>query len=250
MKIILLTAVNAAVGFIVGACGISGFLLPMYYAAATDLAVGEYLALSYWAFILSGALAVVGCKNDIATERHTLGWLCAGSAVGAVFGVRLNSFISPQNVKVILYVVVFLAGISILVTGIRKNGRAAQRRPLLDSRTFMLIFGIVTGAVCALGGSGGPIMVMPLLTVMGMEVHTAMAVGLLDSLFLSVPAFIGYIQGVNLLSLAGLMAVVLVSYGGAFLLGRRLASRVPSSPLKKAVGIFSVIISLYMLYSL
>ncbi|GFI61481.1 hypothetical protein IMSAG049_00640 [Clostridiales bacterium] len=249
MQMFLLIVVNAVVGFIVGACGISGFLLPMYYAVATDFAVGEYLALSYWAFILSGVLAMVGCKDGIDREKRTLGWLCAGSAIGAIFGVKLNSFISPQNVKLILYIVVLLAGFSILYTGMRKSERSGQRSALLDSKPFMLVFGILTGTICAIGGSGGPILVMPLLAAMGMEVHSSMAVGLLDSLFLSVPAFAGYVRGIEIKGLFIYMGVIFFAYGGAVFSGRKLSSRVPSEPLKKAVGIFSIIISIYMLYS-
>ena len=248
MQMVLTVLANAIVGFIVGACGISGFLLPMFYAALTDFEVGEYLAISYWAFILSGLLAMVGCKEGISREKKTLGWLCVASAIGAVFGVKLNSFISPQNVKLILYVVVLLAGISIIIMG-RKNKKAKEekRSQLLDSRLIMFLFGLVTATVCAIGGSGGPILVMPLLAAMGMEVHAAMAVGLLDSLFVSVPAFVGYINGVDLKSLTAYMIAIAISYGGCTLLGRFFSSRVPSAPLKKAVGIFSVIISIYML---
>lgn len=248
MEMLLIILANAVVGFIVGVCGVSGFLLPMFYAAVTHFSVGEYLALSYFAFIFSGLLATVGCKDGVSREKKTIGWLCLGSAIGAVFGVKLNSFIAPQHVKIILYVVVLLAGISILVTG-RKNKKAVGRSRKLDSRVFMFAFGVVTGTVCSIGGSGGPILVMPLITAMGMEVHTAMAVGLLDSLFVSGPAFVGYIRAVDAGSLAVYMAVILVSYGGAALVGRKLSSKIASEPLKKAVGVFSIIISIYMLWT-
>lgn len=248
MEMVMLIIANAVVGFIVGACGISGFLLPMFYAAATHFTVGQYLSLSYFAFILSGPMGLVGCKEGFEREKKTLGWLCLGSAIGAVFGVKLNSFIAPENVKIILYVVVLLAGISIIIMG-RKGKKEVGRSHLLDSKIFMLIFGIVTGTVCAIGGSGGPILVMPLIAAMGMEVHAAMAVGLLDSLFLSVPAFLGYIKGVELGSLTIYFIAIAISYGGAALIGRKMSSKVPSAPLKKAVGIFSIIISIYMLYT-
>ena len=155
MQIFLIIAANAIIGFIVGACGISGFLLPMFYTALTDFAVGEALALCYWAFILSGILAMVGCKDGISREKGTLGYLCVASALGAVFGVKLNSFIAPENVKKILYIVVLLAGISILVTERnRKKGRKKEERSkLLDSKAFMALFGIVTATVCSIGGS-------------------------------------------------------------------------------------------------
>lgn len=249
MQIFLIIAANAIIGFIVGACGISGFLLPMFYTALTDFAVGEALALCYWAFILSGILAMVGCKDGISREKGTLGYLCVASALGAVFGVKLNSFIAPENVKKILYIVVLLAGISILVTERnRKKGRKKEERSkLLDSKAFMALFGIVTATVCSIGGSAGNILVVPLLTVLGMEVHSAMAVGLFASLFVSVPAFVGYVRGVDIGSLAGYMVIIFFAYGIATFIGRRASSKVPSVPLKMGVGIFAVLIAIYML---
>ena len=40
MQMIMVAIANAVIGFIVGACGLSGFLLPMFYAAYTDFSVG------------------------------------------------------------------------------------------------------------------------------------------------------------------------------------------------------------------
>lgn len=248
MQLLLTTVANAVIGFIVGACGVSGFLLPMFYMALTDFSVPEALVLSYWVFVTSSPLSMVGCKEGVSREKKTLGWLCVGSALGAMLGVKLNSFFSPKGVKIILYVVVLLAGIYIVINESRKKPDDGENRSAhLDSRPFMFMFGVVTGTICAIGGSGGPILVMPLLATMGMEVHTAMAVGLLDSLFVSVPAFVGYVRNVNVSSLTVYMIVVLLAYGISMFIGRKLSSRVPSKPLKKAVGVFSIIISIYMI---
>lgn len=43
MQLLLTTLANAIIGFIVGACGVSGFLLPMFYTALTDFSVPEAL---------------------------------------------------------------------------------------------------------------------------------------------------------------------------------------------------------------
>ena len=106
MQLLLTTLANAIIGFIVGACGVSGFLLPMFYTALTDFSVPEALVLSYWVFVISSPLGFVGCKDKMSREKKTLGWLCVGSAIGAVLGVKLNSFFSPKGVKIILYIVV------------------------------------------------------------------------------------------------------------------------------------------------
>ncbi|MCI9213551.1 MAG: sulfite exporter TauE/SafE family protein, partial [Ruminococcus sp.] len=57
MIVCLMTAAaNLVVGGLVGLCGVAGFLLPMFYTAGLGMNVSEGLALSFAAFIVSGAL--------------------------------------------------------------------------------------------------------------------------------------------------------------------------------------------------
>ena len=116
MIICLLTAAaNLAVGALVGLCGVAGFLLPMFYTASLGMNVSEGLALSFAAFIVSGALGSWNYKKagnlDLAFGLR----LSAGSLAGAVLGVKLNLIIPEEQVKMLLYLVVLLSGISILL---------------------------------------------------------------------------------------------------------------------------------------
>ena len=59
MGIWLMTAAaNLVVGALVGLCGVAGFLLPMFYTTGLGMSVTEGLALSFAAFIVSGALGL------------------------------------------------------------------------------------------------------------------------------------------------------------------------------------------------
>ena len=114
MVICLLTAAaNLAVGALVGLCGVAGFLLPMFYTASLGMNVSEGLALSFAAFIVSGVLGSWNYKKagnlDLAFGLR----LSAGSLAGAVLGVRLNLIIPEEQVKMLLYLVVVVFGISI-----------------------------------------------------------------------------------------------------------------------------------------
>ena len=54
--------------------------------------------------------------------------LSAGSMAGAVLGVKLNLIIPEEQVKILLYVVVLLSGISILLRKAEKLLRRRKRR--------------------------------------------------------------------------------------------------------------------------
>ena len=117
-------AANLVVGALVGLCGVAGFLLPMFYTAGLGMSVTEGLALSFAAFILSGALGSFNYKKAGNLDVSFGLRLSAGSMAGAVLGVKLNLIIPEEQVKILLYVVVLLSGISILL---RKGGCRGRR---------------------------------------------------------------------------------------------------------------------------
>ncbi|MFR2255041.1 MAG: TSUP family transporter, partial [Clostridium sp.] len=175
---------NLVVGACVGLTGVAGFLLPIIYTSLLGLGTTEGLALSFGAFIVSGLLGSVNYKKTGNLDVRFGLKLSVGSLVGAVFGVCLNMLIPESGVKTLLYTVVFLSGISILL---RKDKKAAASDEQAKDSTFagnlpaVLGLGTVTGAICALSGAGGPVLVMPLLVLLEIPVRTAVGVALFNS---------------------------------------------------------------------
>ncbi len=245
---------NALVGWSIGVCGIAGFLLPMLYTAALGYSVELALAASFLAFLVSG---VIGSYNYY--RAGNLEWeislkLSAGSIAGALAGVYLQALISQQSAKVILYLVVLVSGLSIIYRLWRERHAAvaactgaANEGGLTRSTWFLLALGVGTGAVCSLSGAGGPILVMPLLVTLGVSPRLAVGIALLNSVFIAVPACVGYLARVDAGALLRLLLLVCVSHGLGVFAGSRMASVVPVNALKIFVAVFSVCISLYML---
>ena len=59
--------------------------------------------------------------------------------------------------KIILYLIVLLSGISILL---RKDKPGNTEKKAVQSVSFYLVLGAVTGAVCAASGAGGPVLLV------------------------------------------------------------------------------------------
>ena len=127
--------------------------------------------------------------------------------------------------KIILYLVVLLSGISILL---RKDKPGNTEKKAVQSVPFYLVLGAVTGAVCAASGAGGPVLVMPILTLLGIPAHTAVGISLFDSIFIAVPSAAGY-----LIAAAGnkevflLLPVLLVAHGIGVFAGSKFSRRSP-----------------------
>ncbi len=272
---IIVTAANLVVGALVGLCGVAGFLLPLVYTGPLGMEVTEGLALSFAAFILSGALGSANYRKAGSLDVAFGIRLSIGSLAGAILGVGLNLIIPEAAVKTLLYLVVLLSGISILLrkekTKATKNlpregqaiqeGQAAQESQAVQegqaapksigissNLPATLGLGFATGAICSMSGAGGPVLVMPLLVVFGIEVRTAVGVALFNSIFIGIPACIGYLSQCSGMKLLPVMAAALISHGIGVTFGSRNAVRINQVLLKKGIGVFSILIALWKLF--
>lgn len=264
VTLLIIGAANLAVGGCIGICGIAGFLLPMLYTGALGFDVTYSLALSFLAFFISG---IIGSGNYYRAGNLDVKMslkLGIGSLIGAAAGVFLQTAIEKATAKTILYLVVLFSGASIFIrmwnekrktakkppasSLKRAAGSSTPKRTITDSTVFLIFLGISTGAVCSLSGAGGPVLVMPLLVTCGVSAHIAVGVALFDSVFIAVPACIGYLSRIPWKDLIGLLILISITHGSGVWLGSRFAGKVPVQGLKLFVAVFSVCIAVYMLF--
>ena len=175
--------------------------------------------------------------------------LSAGSLLGALAGVRVNLLIPEDVMQIILYVVVLVSGISILLRSSGKEGKQGDPAALSRGRlVFYFLLGIVTGAVCAASGAGGPVLVMPLLTLLGFPAHTAVGMSLFDSIFIAMPAAAGYLwHGAEEQEMFLLLIPVLIAHGIGVAVGSKNAKKIDQTALKRIVAVGSIAIALVKL---
>lgn len=253
----LIAAVNLVVGLCVGLTGIAGFLLPMFYSGFLGFPSSLSLALSFSAFLVSGVLGSVNYRRSGNLDIRTGCVLSIGSLAGAMLGVGLNLLIPENWIKTLLYMVVLASGASILVREYRTAGNTGRT----DSNKafgngFYILLGITTGAVCAASGAGGPVLVMPLLTMCGFPAHTAIGIALFNSIFIALPAAFGYLR--TAMALAGssetvtggasatasfalhMLPLILLIHGAGVFVGSRYAVRINQRLLKTIVAVASI----------
>lgn len=247
MTIFLMLAVNLLVGLCIGFTGIAGFLLPMFYTGFLGMPASQALALSFAAFLISGVLGSVNYYKSKNLELRTALILSAGSFVGALLGVKINLLIPEDIIKIILYMVVLLSGISILL---RKDKKETSGRKERKGQTVLyLLLGLVTGAVCAASGAGGPVLVMPLLTLLGFPAHMAIGIALFDSIFIALPAIAGYFYNAGFeQNMWPLIALILAVHGVGVFVGSKNASRINQTLLKRIVAVGSIAIACIKLF--
>lgn len=240
---------NLVVGTLIGISGIAGFLLPITFSGFLGMPVTDALALSFLSFLTSGILGTWSYHHS-----GNLDWklglpLCLGSLAGALLGVKLNLLIPVDAAKVLLYAVVLLSGLSVLLKK-EKADRNTTSGGALHNPVVLVLLGLVTAAICSLTGAGGPVLVVPLLAVLGVDLRVAVGVSLLDSAAIALPACVGYLSHATLDNLVPLAVGSVLAHGAGVLLGAKLSGKVNLKLLRLLVGLLSVGAACYMLLKL
>lgn len=240
---------NGLVGALIGISGIAGFLLPITLNGFLGMNMADALALSFASFLTSGILGAWAYHKKGNLDLWLSIPLCIGSLAGALLGVRLNLVLPVATAKTLLYAVVLLSGISVLL---KKDKASEDDKGNKISAPVLVILGVVTAAICALTGAGGPVLVVPLLAMLGVNLRVAVGVSLLDSVAIALPACAGYFAGATLEpgTLALLTAICVVFHGAGVLFGARVSGKVNLKVLRLMVGLLAVTAACYMLVKL
>lgn len=118
-----------------------------------------------------------------------------------------------------------------------------KRRKQKEILSYLLL-GVVTGAICAASGAGGPVLVMPLLTLIGFPAHTAVGISLFDSIFIALPAVAGYLyHAASNRNILYLLPVLLIAHAVGVIFGSKNAVKINQKLLKRIVAVASIAIA-------
>ena len=228
-------------GVLIGAVGIGGVLVVPALTDAAGLAIERAIAASMFGFLLTGMLAVV---LQWRTLRAASGaWLLNLAAlIGAVSGALVLDLIPDLGIRLFIAVLAIVSGEHALV------GRTcAQAEPSPLSRIAVSIIGFIVGCGSALSGTGGPVMLMPILMALRVPIVDAIAMSQLIQVPIALSA-----TGVNAahgrIDLLVALAVGALLVMGA-LAGSRITSRVDPVLLKRIVAQGLVVLGIWYAYS-
>ncbi|MBQ9421181.1 MAG: sulfite exporter TauE/SafE family protein [Lachnospiraceae bacterium] len=267
----LMTAMAAyLVGLSIGICGVAGFLLPIFFVGYCGFPSSASLFLSFGCFLISGAIGAWNYQKRGEMPLKPALTLGLSSLVGGALGAVIGRVYVSDHIKTVLYVVVLISGIMIfvqeLITRDKKadvNAGGCEKADASGSSTagsgkkaaapelapsLLVPLGFVTALICALSGAGGPVMVMPLLVLLGMPVRTAVGVALFDSVFIAIPAIIVYGSQTDIPAYISVMLIAFAAHAAGILTGSRLAAYIPPKPLKRGVAVFSIVFAIWRLF--
>jgi uncharacterized membrane protein YfcA len=227
--VVLLVVATLVVGGLIGSVGIGGVLLTpaLTYFAGVDVHVA--MATSMWAFVFTG---IAGTATY--ARRGSLEWgpgarVCVGAIPGALVGAWANGLLSDGSLKLILAVLLIATGLY-AVAGAH-DGRA--RREL--GTPAIVGVGLGVGFGSALTGTGGPVLVVPTLLLLGVPALTTVGIGNLVQLPVAGFGTLGFLIAGEVDLLLGLGLGLLAALG--VLVGARIAHAAPAARLRRVVAV-------------
>jgi uncharacterized membrane protein YfcA len=182
---VLLLAVP--VGLLIGTVGVGGVLLPPALVHLGGLDIHAAAGTSSWCFLFTGVAGTLGYARQQAMPWAFAGRLSLGAAPAAAAGALVNGLVSATVVWLALGAITLGAG------GYRL---LARHRPGGDRAALPAAASVVTGAVVGFGsaltGTGGPVLLVPILLLLGIAPLTAVAASQLIQLPLVGFAVLGY----------------------------------------------------------
>ena len=218
-------------GLLIGAAGIGGVILVplLVYFAGVDIHTSIAAALA--AFFVSGFVGTV-----VYSQRGIIQWIDFVSiSVGAVPGSLIGAYTLPKINSQLLTFFIALTLIASAVRQIKSNKIEDLDRPSRRvSKYQMALVGLATGFFSVLSGTGGPLVLLPLLTWLSVPLVTA--IGLSQAIQLPIAMFATV--GNELSNLVNWDLVLFLAIGLAFgsFVGAKLSKRLPVEHIKTLVA--------------
>jgi uncharacterized membrane protein YfcA len=203
-------------GALIGAIGVGGVLLPPALVYLGGLDVHMAAGTSSWCFLFTGVVGTLAYARTGNIPWPLVGRLTLAVAPAAVLGALVNGIVTATVVWLLLGAITLGAGINRLST--RSGG---ERSSLGWPATLTVGVGIGFGS--AMTGTGGPVLLVPILLVLGMAPLTAIAASQVIQLPLVGFAVLGYSATGSVDYWLGTQLGVLAAVGvvgGAFVVSR------------------------------
>ena len=236
----VLLGVGLLVGVLIGAIGVGGVLLVPALTYIGGMGIHVAIASAMVAYFFAGAVGSIEFSRQGSIRWSEAAWLAAGAMPGAYAGAAATSLVPAFALEVLIAVLIIASALNSL------RGKApVGGAPRALAKRSLLLVGVVTGVASSMSGTGGPLVLVPIL--LWLQVPVLAAVGLSQVIQLPISAFAtagNILHGAIHLPVAAVLSVLLM-VGVGF--GARIAHRVSSIALKRFVSLMLLGVGVMML---
>src|SRR5215204_1958864 len=217
------------VGLLIGCVGIGGVLMTPSLVYMGGLSFHLAAATSMWAFLFAGAAGTSIYSSHGSIDWRLAAWLGAGVVPAAFAGAGANAALPEGVLMALLATLMVITGVDALL-----RGHVGEQEARRFGATTLLAVGALVGFGSALTGTGGAVLLVPILLLLRAPVRTS--VGAAQAVSLPVVAFstAGYVLSGSVDFVLG-TAVGLVAAVGV-VVGARIAHAAPAAALRRVVA--------------
>jgi uncharacterized membrane protein YfcA len=226
-------------GTLIGSVGVGGILLAPFlvYFMGTELHIA--LATSSFSFLFTGIVGTIVYARRKSIHWPDVIWIAIGVIPAAFLGARVNVFLSSAALTVILAVLILFSGYNAL----SKSSRIQVSHRELNTVALVMI-GVVVGFGSALTGTGGPVILLPILLLFGSLPLAAVGISQAVQVPIAVFASTGYYLYGQIDLPLGITLGIVQSFG--VIAGGIIAHILPRERLRAVIGVTLIGVGIIM----
>jgi uncharacterized protein len=231
---VLIVGLGLFAGILIGAAGIGGVILVPALVHLAGIPVRTAIAAATMSYIATGVAGTFLYAKAKSIKWQMSVWLSVGAIPAALAGALTANFISGTLLEIAIGLLAASSGLHTLFFSRDPTGPDAWS----ISNSALGSLGAITGFASALTGTGGPLVLVPLLMALDCTVLTAVGLSQFIQLPVSIVATAGNLFGGSLdLALGGLLTLGLPFGVWA---GSRIALTMPRQRLRLMVSLLLI----------
>lgn len=239
-ELIAIVVLGGISGLMIGCIGIGGVILVPALVFLAGIPIRISIPAAMMAYILSGLVATAVFARNKSIRWGMATWLCAGATPTAFAGAWAVSVVNPRLLEITLGLLTLMSG----ANSLRTQNMSDRPETVLSGRGLLAV-GAVTGFLSSISGTGGPLVMVPIVISMSVPVLVAVGLSQVVQLPVAIAATVGNVLYGELdLVLAGTLAGAL-TIGSWY--GAKLAHVVPRATLRRIVSIVLVVVGTFIL---
>ena len=238
--VVALLSIGLLVGLLIGTIGIGGVLIVPALTYIGGMAIHVSIASAMVAYFFAGGVGSIEYARHGSLRWSDAAWLAVGAMPGAFIGAAAANSVPAYVLELLIAALI----IGSALNSLRRRASAGREARTL-ARGALLAIGIVTGIGSSMSGTGGPLVLIPIL--LWMHVPVLAAVGLSQVIQVPISAFAtagNVVYGEIDVATAAALSVLLM-VGVWF--GARIAHGVSSVALKRFVSLMLLGVGVMML---
>jgi uncharacterized protein len=225
---VVVIVLAGGVGILIGMVGVGGVLLAPGLIAAGGMDAHVAAATSTWAFIFTGVVGTVSYAWRGLISWPMLARVAGGIIPAAFLGARANAVLPASIVVLAMAALALFVGVHQLMA--KPDGGT---KPYLSAAQ-LIVIGAAVGFGSAVTGTGGPVLLVPVLLMLKVEPVRAVGVSQAAQLPVVISGSVGYLQAGMTDVAVGSVLGVAAAFGT--IIGALLATRLRAQRLRQVVA--------------